>query len=148
MWKQILPTSWTRPFWATTGFNNMKLRLRYMWESNAVSNWQNDALAPYTPSTNVTGAAGANSNAPVNNQHPALDGIQQPELQCASGCRVRRHAVVKPGQAALRRCLNEYLKFTGRSLPAGFFVGRASDCPSNAAIYQGFYSFVVVMLKL
>ena len=48
-----------------TSFNNMKLRLRYIWETNAVSNWQNDALAAYTPSTNVTAAPGVITNTPL-----------------------------------------------------------------------------------
>ena len=48
-----------------TSVNNMKLRLRYMWETNAVSNWQNDALAAYTPGTNVTGAPGVITNTPL-----------------------------------------------------------------------------------
>jgi hypothetical protein len=42
-------------------YQNMKLRLRYTWESNAVNNWQNDPLAPYTASMNPTSATGAGS---------------------------------------------------------------------------------------
>ena len=44
------------------GFKDMKLRLRYTWERNAVANWQNDPLAPFTSSVNPTSAAGALSN--------------------------------------------------------------------------------------
>jgi Putative outer membrane beta-barrel porin, MtrB/PioB len=37
-----------------TGFKDMKLKLRYMWERNAVKNWQNDPLAPYTSSVSTS----------------------------------------------------------------------------------------------
>ncbi|MGA7325785.1 MAG: MtrB/PioB family decaheme-associated outer membrane protein [Rhodomicrobium sp.] len=40
---------------AATGFRDTKLKLRYAWERNAVANWQNDSLAPFTS----TVAAGA-----------------------------------------------------------------------------------------
>ena len=43
------------------GYKDVKFRLRYMWERNAVANWQNDPLAPYTASVNPTSAAGAGS---------------------------------------------------------------------------------------
>ncbi len=32
------------------GFKDMKLKLRYTWERNAVTNWQNDSIAPVTSS--------------------------------------------------------------------------------------------------
>jgi MtrB/PioB family decaheme-associated outer membrane protein len=37
-----------------TGVKDMKLKLRYTWERNAVANWQNDPLAPFTSSVNPT----------------------------------------------------------------------------------------------
>ena len=38
-----------------TGFKgDMKAKLRYTWERNSVSNWQNDPLAPFTPSVSAT----------------------------------------------------------------------------------------------
>ena len=39
---------------AFAGFNDMKLKLRYSWERNAVTNWQNDPLAPFTSSVSST----------------------------------------------------------------------------------------------
>jgi len=44
-------------FLVDNGFKDMKLRLRYTWERNAVANWQNDPLAPFTSSVNPTGSA-------------------------------------------------------------------------------------------
>ncbi len=44
-------------FLTDNGFKDMKLRLRYTWERNAVANWQNDPLAPFTSSVNPTGSA-------------------------------------------------------------------------------------------
>ena len=45
------------PVWVRSmGFNgDLKAKLRYTWERNGVSNWQNDPLAPFTPtiSTNA-----------------------------------------------------------------------------------------------
>jgi MtrB/PioB family decaheme-associated outer membrane protein len=38
-----------------TGFKDMKLKLRYAWERNMVTNWQNDPIAPVTSSIS-TGA--------------------------------------------------------------------------------------------
>ena len=35
---------------------DVKFKLRYTWERNAVNNWQNDSLAPFTPFLNGTGA--------------------------------------------------------------------------------------------
>jgi hypothetical protein len=42
------------PSWyAQTGFKgDVKARLRYTWERNAVSNWQNDTVAPFNPAIN------------------------------------------------------------------------------------------------
>ena len=39
------------PIWVRqTGFTgDVKAKLRYTWERNSVSNWQNDSLAPFTP---------------------------------------------------------------------------------------------------
>ncbi len=36
------------------GFKDMKVKLRYTWEKNAVTNWQNDPLAPYTSSVSTS----------------------------------------------------------------------------------------------
>ncbi len=33
---------------------DIKAKLRYTWERNSVSNWQNDSLAPFTPSVSAT----------------------------------------------------------------------------------------------
>ena len=35
---------------------DVKFKLRYTWERNAVNNWQNDLIAPFTPFLNGTGA--------------------------------------------------------------------------------------------
>jgi Putative outer membrane beta-barrel porin, MtrB/PioB len=42
------------PIWVhQMGFNgDIKFKLRYTWERNAVNNWQNDSLAPFTPFLN------------------------------------------------------------------------------------------------
>jgi hypothetical protein len=42
------------PSWfAQTGFKgDIKAKLRYTWERNAVSNWQNDSVAPFNPAIN------------------------------------------------------------------------------------------------
>jgi len=40
--------SWVRQ-WGFAG--NLKAKLRYTWERNAVSNWQNDLLAPFNPAS-------------------------------------------------------------------------------------------------
>jgi hypothetical protein len=61
-----------------SSINNMKLRLRYLWESNALSNWQNDALAPYSPGTNVTGAAPGTPPVPVITNTPLWMGYNNP----------------------------------------------------------------------
>jgi MtrB/PioB family decaheme-associated outer membrane protein len=46
------------PAWVhQMGFKgDLLARLRYTWESNSVSNWQNDALAPFTDITGMTNA--------------------------------------------------------------------------------------------
>ena len=48
-----LDPTWVRQM----GFKgDIKARLRYTWERNAVSNWQNDTLAPFTDVTGLTNA--------------------------------------------------------------------------------------------
>jgi MtrB/PioB family decaheme-associated outer membrane protein len=46
------------PVWVhQMGFaGDLKFKLRYTWERNAVNNWQNDSIAPFTPFLNGAGA--------------------------------------------------------------------------------------------
>ena len=111
-----------------SSINNMKLRLRYTWESNAVSQLAERSACPILAEHEYHGrpARAASRADPANKQHPALDGIQQPKLQCASGCRVRRHAVVEAlsgGAPAPPGRMREEL--AGRIIPAAFFLGTA-----------------------
>ena len=76
------------PTWVQQmGFKgDMLARLRYTWESNSVSNWQNDALAPFTDIPGYTANA-------------IWHGLRQPELQRANACRVAHCQVVAGRQS-------------------------------------------------
>jgi hypothetical protein len=46
----------------------VKARLRYAWERNAVTNWQNDPLAPFSPIVTTQGIWLASNNPNYNVQ--------------------------------------------------------------------------------
>jgi hypothetical protein len=52
------------PAWVhQMGFaGDVKFKLRYTWERNAVNNWQNDSLAPFTPFLNTVNGAGVTTS--------------------------------------------------------------------------------------